>query len=94
MAERTPLSTAPDALVEGHRMDQPTFHALYEAMPPGTRAELKGDTRRLRPLIDLGCATPEQAQFTARLAAGMQVEGLTPPGCGLPPHSGLEPGPA
>ena len=27
-------------LVEGQRLDQPTFHALYEAMPPGTRAEL------------------------------------------------------
>ena len=27
-------------LVEGQRLDQPTFHMLYEAMPPGTRAEL------------------------------------------------------
>ncbi len=27
-------------LVEGQRLDQPSFHALYEAMPPGTRAEL------------------------------------------------------
>ncbi len=27
-------------LVEGQRIDQPTFHARYEAMPPGTRAEL------------------------------------------------------
>jgi Uma2 family endonuclease len=27
-------------LVEGQRLDQPTFHALVEAMPPGTRAEL------------------------------------------------------
>jgi hypothetical protein len=26
--------------VEGLRLDQPTFHALYDAMPPGTRAEL------------------------------------------------------
>jgi Uma2 family endonuclease len=31
---------SPRALVEGQRLDQPTFHALYEAMPPGTRAEL------------------------------------------------------
>lgn len=30
-------------LVEGQRLDQPTFHALYEAMPPGTRAELIGE---------------------------------------------------
>jgi Uma2 family endonuclease len=27
-------------LIEGQRLDQPTFHALYQAMPPGTRAEL------------------------------------------------------
>jgi hypothetical protein len=27
-------------LIEGQRLDQPTFHARYEAMPPGTRAEL------------------------------------------------------
>jgi hypothetical protein len=27
-------------LVNGHRLDQPTFHALYEATPPATRAEL------------------------------------------------------
>jgi Uma2 family endonuclease len=29
-------------LVAGQRLDQPTFHALYEAMPSGTRAELIG----------------------------------------------------
>jgi Uma2 family endonuclease len=31
---------APSTLVEGQRLDQPTFHALYETMAPGTRAEL------------------------------------------------------
>lgn len=31
---------APPMLVAGDRMDQPTFHARYRAMPPGTRAEL------------------------------------------------------
>jgi Uma2 family endonuclease len=30
----------PQGLVDGQRLDQPTFHALYEAMPPGTWAEL------------------------------------------------------
>jgi Uma2 family endonuclease len=30
----------PVPLVAGQRLDQPTFHARYEAMPPGTRAEL------------------------------------------------------
>jgi Uma2 family endonuclease len=27
-------------LIEGQRLDQPVFHERYEAMPPGTRAEL------------------------------------------------------
>jgi Uma2 family endonuclease len=40
MPDRTTLKAAPSTLVEGLRLDQPTFHALYEAMSPGTRAEL------------------------------------------------------
>jgi hypothetical protein len=40
MSDRLTTSPAPDTLIEGQRLDQPTFHALYEAMPPGTRAEL------------------------------------------------------
>ncbi len=40
MPDRTTVKAAPSMLVEGQRLDQPTFHALYEAMPPGTRAEL------------------------------------------------------
>ncbi len=40
MTGRTTLVDLPRTLVEGQRLDQPTFHALYEAMPPGTRAEL------------------------------------------------------
>jgi Uma2 family endonuclease len=40
MTERVATHAAPKTLVEGQRLDQPTFHALYEAMPPGTRAEL------------------------------------------------------
>ncbi len=40
MPDRTTMKAAPSTLVEGQRLDQPTFHALYEAMPPGTRAEL------------------------------------------------------
>jgi Uma2 family endonuclease len=40
MSGRTTDKGAPATLVEGLRLDQPTFHALYEAMPPGTRAEL------------------------------------------------------
>jgi hypothetical protein len=40
MPESTTTVRAPKVLVEGQRLDQATFHALYEAMPPGTRAEL------------------------------------------------------
>ncbi len=40
MSEDSSIAIAPRTLVEGQRLDQPTFHALYEAMPPGTRAEL------------------------------------------------------
>jgi hypothetical protein len=40
MSERITTIRPPRELVEGQRLDQPTFHALYEAMPPGTRAEL------------------------------------------------------
>jgi Uma2 family endonuclease len=36
-------------------------------------ALLKGDRRRLRAVVDLGCATPEHAAFIARLA---QIRGL------------------
>jgi Uma2 family endonuclease len=38
----TPAIAPPRPLVEGERLDQPTFHARYLAMPPGTRAELIG----------------------------------------------------
>ena len=40
MTDRIAMHAAPKTLVEGQRLDQPTFHALYEAMPLGTRAEL------------------------------------------------------
>ena len=39
--ERSRVSTLP-ALIAGQRLDQPTFHERYEAMPPETRAELVG----------------------------------------------------
>lgn len=32
----------PPTLNKGQRLDQPTFHSRYEAMPPATRAELIG----------------------------------------------------
>jgi hypothetical protein len=39
--ERVPPKTLPP-LKAGQRLDQPTFHERYEAMPPETRAELVG----------------------------------------------------
>ncbi|WP_406698217.1 Uma2 family endonuclease [Singulisphaera sp. Ch08] len=43
MPHHAPGITSPrPLLVEGERLDQSTFHARYEAMPPGTRAELIG----------------------------------------------------
>jgi len=40
MPDHTTVEPRSRTLVEGQRLDQATFHALYEAMPPGTRAEL------------------------------------------------------
>jgi Uma2 family endonuclease len=37
-----PIRVTLPPLVEGERLDQPTFHARYEAMPPEIRAELIG----------------------------------------------------
>ncbi len=44
------------------------------------QALLRRDRRRLRAVVDLGCATPEHADFVARLAAHRErAEGQTPP---------------
>ncbi len=40
--ERAQPKTLLKPLVAGQRLDQPTFHERYEAMPPETRAELVG----------------------------------------------------
>jgi Uma2 family endonuclease len=42
MPDRSVVIDRPRPLVEGEHLDQPTFHARYQAMPPGTRAELIG----------------------------------------------------
>jgi len=53
VSERSRTVGLPQSLIEGQRLDQPTFHALYEAMPPGTRAELIGGVvYRPRPVGD------------------------------------------
>jgi hypothetical protein len=38
--EKAPPRKTLPPLVAGERLDQPTFHERYEAMPPETRAEL------------------------------------------------------
>jgi hypothetical protein len=42
MSSRSPVVDPARLLVEGQRLDRPTFHSMYEAMPPGVRAELIG----------------------------------------------------
>ncbi len=42
MPRDVPIVDPSRPLVEGERLDQPTFHARYEAMPHGTQAELIG----------------------------------------------------
>ena len=39
------------------------------------QALLKGDRQRLRAVLDLGCATPEHAEFVARLAKDRHAQG-------------------
>lgn len=40
MSRENLVTGTPTVLVEGQRLDQPTFHALYQSMPPGSGAEL------------------------------------------------------
>jgi hypothetical protein len=40
MSQGSRMAPSPSVLTEGQRLDQPTFHALYEVMPPAQRAEL------------------------------------------------------
>src|SRR5271157_5735087 len=42
MSRPNSVTDSPVMLIEGQRLDQPAFHALYEATPPGTRVELVG----------------------------------------------------
>ena len=43
--------------------------AVFPGLWLDPQALLQGDRRRLRAVVDLGCATPEHAAFVARLAA-------------------------
>ncbi len=57
MSHGTPGESPPRTLVEGQWLDQRAFHALYEAMPPETRAELINGVVYL-PGPDRTCAWP------------------------------------
>src|SRR6516162_28124 len=51
--DRPPGRRTLPPLAAGQRLDQPTFHARYEAMPPETRAELiDGVVRMSSPMRD------------------------------------------
>ena len=54
MSVRTPAESSPRILVEGRRLDPDAL--------------LASDTRRLRAVVELGCATPDHAAFVAKLA--------------------------
>ncbi len=47
----TPRPATLPPLVEGQRLDQPTFHERYEAMPDGTRAELIAGVVHMPPMV-------------------------------------------
>ena len=44
--------------------------AVFPGLWLDSMALLKGDTRQLRAVVDLGCATTHHAAFLARLTAG------------------------
>src|SRR5438105_4120941 len=52
MSERTTMISPPRELVEGQRLDQPTFHALYEAMPPATPPGGRPRITDMRDVVD------------------------------------------
>jgi Uma2 family endonuclease len=74
------MSTATPPLTEGQRLDQPTFHARYEATTPDFRAELVGGVVRLAGRVSYrhGQSTPPVIYWLAH------YQGSTPGAEGLP----------
>ncbi|HVA49152.1 MAG TPA: hypothetical protein VNH11_22505 [Pirellulales bacterium] len=68
-AAETDVESKPPRLNAGDHLDQPTFHRLYEAMPPGFRAELigPGNDAMLLETVQRGLAPPEHAAFVEKL---------------------------
>jgi len=58
--DRPPLRILPP-LVAGQRLDQPTFHERYAAMPPGTRAELVGGVVYMPSPLSFSHSEPDDA---------------------------------
>ena len=77
MSDRTTMKAGPSTLVEGQRLDQPTFHALYEVMPPGTRAELIDEWFICPALWPCPRPCPCPGDCVARLLCGAYSRGGT-----------------
>jgi Uma2 family endonuclease len=54
----SPISSPLPPLEPGEHLDQPTFHARYAAMPPGTRAELVGGRVYMPSPVRIGHGAP------------------------------------
>lgn len=75
--DRIEVRTLP-ALIAGQRLDQPTFHERYEAMPPGTWAELVGGVVYMPSPLDLEHARRSPVVTTwltlySRVTPGVEV---------------------
>jgi Uma2 family endonuclease len=70
-----PVRVAPPPLVEGERLDQPEFHRRYEAMPPGSRAELINGVVFMPSPV-----SPEHADAAGKVVSWLNLYELRTPG--------------
>jgi hypothetical protein len=70
-----PVRVVRPPLVEGQRLDQPEFHRRYEAMPPGTRAELINGV-----VFMPGPVSPEHADAAGKVVTWLNFYELRTPG--------------
>jgi Uma2 family endonuclease len=78
MSGQAQVADPPRTLVEGLRLDQREFHALYQAMPPGTRAELIDGVVHMPSPCSIEHGTAQVPvivwlAYYAELTAGVQV---------------------
>ena len=76
MPDRTTRKAAPSTLVEGQRLDQPTFHALYEATDAKFKAELIGG----KVYIMASPLLPGHGRPHSRLMGWLEAYSLATPG--------------